>query len=140
MSCLHLLPSISIVSCAKKQNKQTKKLLQEIFNTSTSASFPVSVKPNPVKLLFNENTHQSHISTLPSPAIHSQVSDHMTSQLTGTARYPPSLETLSDLNSKSSSSLDCLVGFFPPYLPFQFPQLSALLLLNFKYWKGPTEQ
>ena len=37
------------------------------------------------------------------------------SQHTGIARYPPSLKTLSGLNSKSSSSLDCLVVvvFFP---------------------------
>lgn len=35
------------------------------------------------------------------------------SQHTGIARYPPSLKTLSGLNSKSSSSLDCLVVFSP---------------------------
>ena len=53
-------PSITInfysVLCLKKKKKKKKKLFQGIFNTSTSTSFSVSLKPNPVKLLFNENT------------------------------------------------------------------------------------
>lgn len=113
MSCLHLLPSISIVSCAKKKNQQ--------WQQNSSKKFLIHQPPLPFQSLSSliqsnfiqwKHSSEPHLHLLPSPAIHSQVSDYMMSQLTGIARYPPSLETLSDLNSKSSSSLDCLVGFF----------------------------
>lgn len=101
------------MSCAKKQKQQQQKLFQGIFNTSTSTSSPISLKPNPVKLLFNENIHVRATSLYQAQQFILR-SHYMMSQHTGIARYPPSLETLSDLDSKSSCSLDCLVDFFLP--------------------------
>ena len=101
----------------QQQQQQQQKLFQGIFNTSTSTSFPISLKPTPVKLLFNENSHVRATSLYQAQQFILR-SHYMMSQHTGIARYPPSLETLSDLDSKSSSSLDCLVGFFYPLLAF----------------------